>query len=557
MVKSVLAVQVPSKHYNEKVGNTMFYYFKKFWKANTLTILPLLISCALNTTASLLMMRLFQGIIERDLKQFAFWYLALMGNWFILIAINGLETYFEGRAIRIMNNAVRKDMAATLLEKSHGDFHKLDTGEYLSWFTNDINQIENLAWNPFFNCINYAALAAFSVMALLTLHWSLLVAALVNSMVMLFIPRLFNKKMECLGNICAQEQASATSRLKDILAGYDVLRFFGQEQRFSQGTDAASDQIEKPKFRLAYVKGFVGAGMSYVNIICQMLINALIGVLSIQGVILQGALMGGGNLCGNLTNGLGGIAQLLLSLSSSKPYFEKITVHADDTQAKTDTGLEQINSAITVENLSFQYGERPILQDLSLQFQKGGKYAITGPSGCGKSTLLKLLLGWLPDYGGVIRFDGKDTRDFTPEQLQQQISYIEQNVFLFNSTIRDNITLGETFTDEQMEKALRDSALADDLASMPDGLDTIVGEEGGNLSGGQKQRVAIARALIHNRSILLVDEGTSALDQKNADIVEKSLLANPDLTLILVSHHLTQERKEQFTQVYDLQPVSV
>ena len=116
--------------------------------------------------------------------------------------------------------------------------------------------------------------------------------------------------------------------------------------------------------------------------------------------------------------------------------------------------------------------------------------------------------------------------------------------------------MGETFTDEQMEKALRDSALMGDLASMPDGLDTIVGEEGGNLSGGQKQRVAIARALIHDRSILLVDEGTSALDQKNADIVEKSLLANPNLTLILVSHHLTPERKGQFTQVYNLQPAA-
>ena len=392
----------------------MKYYLKKFWKANFLAVLPLLVSCALNTAASLLMMRLFQGIIERDLKQFAFWYLALMGNWFILIAVNGLETYFEGRAIRIMNNAVRKDMAATLLAKNHVDFHKLDTGEYLSWFTNDINQIENLAWNPFFNCINYAALAVFSVIALLTLHWSLLVAALVNSMVMLFVPRLFNKKMERLGNICAQEQASATSKLKDLLAGYDVLRVFGRERRFSQRADAASDQIENPKFRLAYVKGFVGAGMSYVNILCQMLINALIGVLSIRGIILQGALMGGGNLCGNLTNGLGGMAQLLLSFSSSKPYFEKITVRADDVQIGTGTGLEQVKDAITVESINFQYGEKPILQNLSLQFQKGGKYALTGPSGCGKSTLLKLLLGWLPDYGGAIRFDGKDAKDFTP-----------------------------------------------------------------------------------------------------------------------------------------------
>ena len=103
-----------------------------------------------------------------------------------------------------------------------------------------------------------------------------------------------------------------------------------------------------------------------------------------------------------------------------------------------------------------------------------------------------------------------------------------------------------------MQKALQDSALAGDLAHMPLGLDTPVGEEGSALSGGQKQRVAIARALIHDRSVLLVDEGTSALDQKNADIVEKSLLSNPDLTLILVSHHLTEERQKQFDRVYRL-----
>ena len=168
---------------------------------------------------------------------------------------------------------------------------------------------------------------------------------------------------------------------------------------------------------------------------------------------------------------------------------------------------------------------------------------------------MKLLLGWLPDYGGAIRFDGRDARGFTPEQLGRQMSYIEQNVFLFNTTIRDNITLGESFTDEQMEKALRDSALIGDLAAMPEGLDTIAGEEGGNLSGGQKQRVAVARALIHHRSILLVDEGTSALDQRNADIVEQSLLANPGLTLILVSHHLTDERRRQFTGVYELERI--
>ena len=530
----------------------MVYYLKKLWKYNLPVVILLFIGCGLRAVINLTSMQVFEGIVKLDMGKFVFWMLLELGIWFLSIGLRSLRDFLQGRAVRAMNNAVRQDMAATLLQKTHGEFHQLDTGEYLSWFTNNVNQIENLAWGSFYQSIASIATVISSAVALLTLHWSLLCAALVTAVVMLFVPQLFTRRVERLSGACAQEQAAATSKLKDLLAGYDVLRSFGREQRFRQGADAASDQIEKPKFHLTYVKGFVSGGIDYVSIICQTLINTLIGVLSIRGIILQGALMGGGNLCGNLSNGLSDMAQLRLSFSSAKPYFEKITVHAGDIQTTVETEMGQVKDVIDVENLSFQYGQKPILQNLSLQFKKGGKYAVTGPSGCGKSTLLKLLLGWLPDYGGTIRFDGKDAKGFTPEQLQQQMSYIEQNVFLFNSTIRDNITLGETFTDEQMEKALWDSALANDLAAMPDGLDTIVGEEGSSLSGGQKQRVAISRALIHVRSILLVDEGTSALDQKNADIVEKSLLANSELTLILVSHHLTSERKEQFTQVYDL-----
>ena len=260
------------------------------------------------------------------------------------------------------------------------------------------------------------------------------------------------------------------------------------------------------------------------------------------------------NLCGSVYGGLCQIIRLQLSFSASKPYFDKITVHAGEV-SQSESRLPALQQGITVEDVSFCYDEKkPVLVHMDAQFKKGGKYALTGPSGCGKSTLLKILLGWLPEYRGTVRYDGQDVRAFTPEQLQQQMSYIEQDVFLFNTTIRENITLGETFSEEQLEKALRDSALAGDLAQMPQGLDTPVGEEGSALSGGQKQRVAIARALIHDRSILLVDEGTSALDQKNADIVEKSLLSNPDLTLILISHHLSEQRKAQFDRVYQLTP---
>ncbi|MBD5092969.1 MAG: ABC transporter ATP-binding protein [Subdoligranulum sp.] len=535
----------------------MTYYLKKFWKQNLVVLLIQIVMYGLISWQSLVQIQMFQAIFDWNTHRFLMIVALNTGIWLTASVLEILCEKSASHAILVMNNQVRRDMAATLLHKTHQDYHAQESGEYLSWLTTGVERIEDSAWNSFVCLTAYVTRVITSLVALATLHWSLLLASVAVGLILLALPQLFQKRMERLGEVCAQEQAAATGKLKELLGGFDVLCFFGRKDRFLRGIEQASDQIEEPKYRQAYIQRAVSAGViGNVQTLLTAGTTVLVAILSLKGIIIQAALTGTGNLCSYVSSGIKEIAALRLGLASSKAYFDRITVHDDGVNCQSKTGIDPVQNTIAVENLSFKYGEKPILQNLSFQFQKGGKFALTGPSGCGKSTLLKLLLGWLPDYGGAIRFDGKDAKDFTPEQLQQQMSYIEQNVFLFNSTIRDNITLGETFTDEQMEKALRDSALAGDLASMPDGLDTIVGEEGGNLSGGQKQRVAIARALIHDRSILLVDEGTSALDQKNADIVEKSLLANPDLTLILVSHHLTPERKGQFTQVYDLQPVA-
>ncbi len=557
---------------SRKTTKDMVYYLKKCWKENMLVILCLVVLCGLQVGVNLMMMQAFQGIIDRNAQRFLVWTLLLVAVWFVIQGLASVETFLRCRVIRIMNNAIRRDMAEKLLGKSYQSFHEQTVGEYLSQFTNDMSQIENQAWNPFFDCVRSAVTVVLSIVALLTLHWSLLVASIMTTAIMMLVPRIFYRKMEDLGTACTQEQAAAVNRLKDMLAGCDVLRFFGYEQRFVENMGVASDQIERPKFRLAYMKSFVGAGVGCANIVCQMLHVVLIGILSVRGIILMGALTGGGNLCGNLSAGLGNIVQDMLSMSSARPYFEKISAHIDveeysenrtenDVETNAETApcipIEEMQDGIALDQVSFSYDKKTVLKEFSVFFKKGGKYALVGPSGCGKSTLLRLMLGCLPEYTGSIRLDNREIRDYRPEQLWHQISYIEQDVFLFNATILDNITLGQEFGEEQIWKALRDSALENDLSTLPDGLNTIVGENGSNLSGGQKQRVAIARALVHNRSILLVDEGTSALDQKNADIVEKSLLDNPELTLILVSHHLSSERKEQFTQVFDLQPPSL
>ena len=532
----------------------MTHYLKRYWPAVAAASVFMILAYGLQVYTSLVQIRVAQGLLDGDMRGFALQILLLLLTWLaVVLALIG-ETICQGRAVRQMNNALRRDMAASLLSKSHQEYHKQESGAYLSQFTNDISKIEQMSWTPFFLILGAAAQVLFGLIALATIHWTLLVASLIVAVIMMLAPRFFGKQLEKLGAACAADQAKGISGIKDLLSGYDVLRFFGKDDRFFKGVDEASDRIEQANYKLNVNTDCIGNGLSYVSAVCQMAITAIMGVLILNGSIPLATFMGAGNICAAVYNGLNQAAKLAVSFSASKPYFDKITVHAGEA-SQPESRLPALQQGITVEDVSFCYDEKkPVLVHMDAQFKKGGKYALTGPSGCGKSTLLKILLGWLPEYRGTVRYDGQDVRAFTPEQLQQQMSYIEQDVFLFNTTIRENITLGETFTEEQLEKALRDSALAGDLAQMPQGLDTPVGEEGSALSGGQKQRVAIARALIHDRSILLVDEGTSALDQKNADIVEKSLLSNPELTLILISHHLSEQRKAQFDQVYQLTP---
>lgn len=530
----------------------MFFYFKKTWKHSSLTILCQIFAFGLSVFAPLASMQMLDGLLAGNAQLF-FWGLAAhLSVWAICFLFSYLETVFHYRALREINALERKNMTATLLKESHQEYHAQESGAYISGFTNDVTQMEQLGWEPFFSMFGIVAQIISSLIALLYLHWSLVIASIVFGALMILLPKLFDKKLKRAGERCAQLQAKAVSNFKDLLMGYDVLRFFGQGKRLIDGTESANQQMETPRYRLNILKSAVSNGTGFLSVVFQVSIRLLAGVLVLMGTLSVSVMVSVSTICANVYNGLKELVSLQLSLVAGKPYFERLAIHVEDVTLSPSGKSKTFRSAIRVDNVSFSYGKKPILQNASFRFEKGKKYALTGPSGCGKSTLLKLLLGWLPDYTGHIYFDDTDIHSVSPEQLQRHMSYIEQNVFLFNTTIRENITLGEDFTDEQLQKALQNSALAGDLAAMPEGLDTVVGEEGGNLSGGQKQRVAIARALIHNRSILLVDEGTSALDAKNADLVEQSLLANPDLTLILISHHLAPARKRQFDKVYAL-----
>ena len=202
--------------------------------------------------------------------------------------------------------------------------------------------------------------------------------------------------------------------------------------------------------------------------------------------------------------------------------------------------LEGFKDSIEFRNLTFSYGEGDILKNFNLTIKKGQKVGLVGLSGSGKSTLVSLLLRLYPVDNGQIFIDGVDINDYTLESVRKIFSLVSQDIFLFNDTVRENLTTGEEYSDEEIDKALEISYAKDFINDLPKGIMTPIGDRGLRLSGGQSQRLTIARAFLKNRDVLLFDEATSALDNESEKIVQKALeKVAGHKTVIAVAHRLS------------------
>ena len=435
-----------------------------------------------------------------------------------------------------------KDFAfQKLTEKSASSFRKESAATYLSALTNDAGSVEADYLAQQLEVITKAV--TFAGTLVMMLWYSPLMTAIAAGLTVLplIASILTGGKLQAAERRVSNRNRDFTAALTDFLGGFSVVKTFKAEREIVRLFAQSNRTLEGEKYARRRLKTLVG------------MIGAVTGIVAQLGVFLAGvylALTGRGLTAGavilfvNLMNFMiEPVAQLPGLLASRKAALGLVGKLAealeDDAEAGGGTERAELRKDIRLENVSFSYdGEKEILHQLSATFEAGKAYAVVGASGSGKSTLLNLLTTAGAEYQGEILFDGTDLRRIAPESLYELTSVIQQNVFVFDASIRDNIAMFREFSEDELDDAIGRAHLSGLLAER--GRDYRCGENGKRLSGGEKQRISIARSLLKRASLLLADEATAALDAETARQVTSDLLDLNGVTRIVVTHTLNE-----------------
>ena len=471
----------------------------------------------------------------------------------VVIAYTVANAVYRAVYPRFLKRAMQqyRDYAfSRLTQKSLRSFSKEGTALYVSALTNDCTSIEN----------NYLA-ATFTLIELLFCFLGALIMMLYYSPVMLvlavalsFLPVAVSMTA---GNRLTEQEKEISKKnerfvsiVNELLSGFPVIKSFRAETQASRLFSQRNEQAEEAKKNKRRTEQLISLLANDAGIIAQMGIFLAGAWLAISGKgVTAGVVIVFVQLMNYILNPISQVPLLWSNRKAAIALMEKLSdALSENVREEGREKLNGFSEKIEVNDLTYGYEpESPVLKDMDAQFDAGKSYAIVGGSGSGKSTLLNLLMGSSSNYQGEICIDGVSIKNIESESLYQLMTSVQQNVFVFNDTIRNNVTMFHEFPDKEVTLALERSGLSEFIEKR--GEEFVCGENGANLSGGERQRISIARALLRKSPILLVDEATAALDAATARAVSFSILNLVGMTRIVVTHRLEEAILRRYDKI--------
>ncbi len=480
-------------------------------------------------------------------------FFAVMAVVFAAFAVRAVLTYvicYWGHTFGILVEAdIRRDLFRHMQELSFGYFDRNRTGQLMSRLTADLFDITELAHHGPEDIFISGVTIVGALVIMFTIQWQLaLVIAVILPVFFLVVWRCRRSMSEASARV-KQKTALINADIESGLSGIRTAKAFANEETELSKFERSNDTYKTSKRQFHKAMGRFNASMEFFLCILSAAVIAAGGLFIMRGqldtvdlitfslyittfVNPVRKLSNFAELFANGTAGLGRFIQLM----REEPAMQ------DAPDAKV---LSRVEGRIDVDHVSFAYqDELDVLHDVDLHIRPGETVAVVGPSGGGKSTLCQLIPRFYDVTGGAVRIDGLDVRDVTQESLRRNVGVVQQDVFLFADSILENIRYGRPgATEEEVAQAARLAEIYDDIAAMPDGFNTYVGERGALLSGGQKQRIAIARIFLKDPPVLILDEATSALDSiTEARLQETFERLSQGRTTIIIAHRLSTVR---------------
>lgn len=530
---------------------------KKYWKKNgfflAVTLMAGILASVLASGIAIVLQKVVDVAVTKQTEAFGKLFLFAVGYILVLCVMNYTSALMEKYLTEKMIKQYRRDIFKGIMDRRPIRYYGENTADYISALTNDMKLIEDNYIAALLNTFKLVVMFAVTLVILLILSPMVTAILILTFLLIFLLPATIGRCLEKRQDRVSAQMAAFTEKLKDILSGYEVLRSYDRIEAAKYRFQEENEEEIRVRFRAARLFALNEGLSDTLAVLSTITVIFVSAYLVLIGQITMGTLLALVQLSSSFMAPVMLLMQNVPRIQSMRAVIARLNSYAEDGPAVKPLSLElpSFEKGIELDGASFSYdGEQTVLADITMRIDKGGKYAVMGPSGCGKTTLIKLLLGYFEDYGGSIRYDGRELRALDMDKIAGIISVIHQNVYLFNLSVRENILLFEEFDEAALAEAVEKSGVSLFIDEKEGGLDHGAGENGALLSGGQRQRVALARALIRRAPFVILDEGTSALDRKTACEIESRLLEDEELTLLTITHNPDPQLMRRYDGIY-------